>query len=230
MNRDEELRLEVEKEIRSERKISNPSRIEINVKNAVATLSGYVGHYMDQVAAVAAAERVPGIKGVAQEIEVELPAPSKRDDIDIADSACAAIEHNSTIPHEHVKVTVCDGWVTLEGNLQEEHQKEEAEDTVSRILGVRGITNNIIVKPQVKPYDITMQIMHNFQHMAARHAWDIHVEIKGSKVILSGVVRAWIEKASAEEAAHEVPGVTEVENRLELTPLLEGKEKPPVMA
>ena len=64
--------------------------------------------------------------------------------------------------------------------------------------------------------------------MAAHHARSIHVEIKGDKVILNGIVRAWIEKAEAEEAAHEVPGVTLVENRLEVTPLLEGKEKPPV--
>ena len=230
MNRDEELRLEVEKEIRSERKISNPNRIQITVKNAVATLSGYVDHYIDQVAADTAAERVPGIEGVAQDIEVELPVSSKRDDVEIADSACAAIEHNSLIPQEHVKVTVCDGWLTLDGNLQEEHQKEEVENIVGRILGVKGITNNIVVKPQVKPYDITLQIMRTFQHMAALHAQDIHVEIKSGKVILSGVVRAWIEKAYAEEAAHEIPGVTEVENRIEVTPLLEGKEKPPVTA
>jgi osmotically-inducible protein OsmY len=230
MNRDEELRLEVEKAIRSERKISNPNRIEVSVKGGVATLGGYVDHYMDQVAAVAAAERVPGIEGIAQEIEVELPTSSKRGDVEIADSACAAIEHNSTIPHEHVKVTVCDGWVTLEGNLQEEHQKEEAENTVSRILGVKGITNNIVVKPQVKPYDITMRIMRTFQHLAAHHAQDIHVEVKNGKVILSGVVRAWVEKEEAEEAAHQTPGVVEVENRLEVTPLLEGREKPPVSA
>jgi osmotically-inducible protein OsmY len=63
--------------------------------------------------------------------------------------------------------------------------------------------------------------------MAVHHAREIHVEVKNDKVVLSGVVRAWIEKAEAEEAAHEIQGVTEVENRLELTPLLEGKEKPP---
>jgi osmotically-inducible protein OsmY len=42
-------------------------------------------------------------------------------------------------------------------------------------------------------------------------------------------VRAWIEKAYAEEAALQLGGVTEVENRLEVTPLLEGKETAPVI-
>jgi osmotically-inducible protein OsmY len=77
----------------------------------------------------------------------------------------------------------------------------------------------------VKPYDITRRIERTFQHMAAHHAQEIQVEVKGGKVILRGVVRAWIEKAEAEEAAREVPGVKEAENRLEVTPLLEGKEK-----
>jgi osmotically-inducible protein OsmY len=230
MDRDEELRLEVLKEIKSERKISNPNRIDVTVKDGVVTLGGYVDHYMDQVAAVAATERVSGVEGVVQEIEVELPPNSKREDIEIARSACAALEHNSTIPGDHVKVSVCDGWVTLEGNLPEEHQKEEAENTASRVLGIKAVTNNIVVKPQVKPFDVTLQIERAFQHMAVHHAREIHVDIKDGKVVLSGVVRAWIEKFEAEEAAHEVPGVVEVENRLEVTPLLEGKEQPPAVA
>ena len=227
MDKDEEIRLEVVREIGSERKISNPNRIEVTVKRGVVKLGGYVDHYMDQVAATAAAERVPGVEAVVQGIEVELPAASRRDDLEIARSACAVLEHNSTIPRDHVKISVCDGWVTLEGNLQEEHQKEEAENAVRRTLGVRGVTNNIVVRRQPKPYDVTLQIERTFQRMAVHHAQDIHVEIKDGKVILSGLVRAWVEKADAEEAAREVPGVTEVENRLEVTPLLEGKESPP---
>ncbi len=230
MDRDEEIMLEVIKAINSERKITNSERIEVNVKDGVVTLSGYVDHYMDQVAAVASAESVPGAKAVVDEIEVELPEASKRDDDEIARSACAALEHNSTIPSGRVKVTVCDGLVTLEGKVQEEHQKLEAESTVSRILGVMAVNNNILIRPQVKPYDITMQIERAFQHVAVHHARDIHVDVNDGKVTLSGIVRAWIEKAEAEEAAHEVPGVIEVENQLEVTPLLDGKEKPPITA
>lgn len=227
MNKDEELQLQVMKEIKNERKIINADRINVNVKNGVVTLDGFVNHYMDQVAAVEAAERVTGVEGIVQEIEVELPEASKRDDEEIARSACTAIEHNSVIPCNRVKVTVFDGLVTLEGDLDELHQREEAESTVNRILGVKKVINNIVVKPQVKPYDVTMQIERYFQHMAVHHAREIRVDVKNGKVILSGLVRAWIEKSEAEEAAHEVQGVTEVENRLEVTPLLEGKEKPP---
>jgi osmotically-inducible protein OsmY len=228
MDKNEEIRLDVLRELKSDRRISNPGRIIVAVKDGIVTLSGYVDHYMDQLAALEATERNAGVKGIVQEIEVELPSSSRRDDQEIARSACAAIEQNSVIPNEHVQVSVCDGKVTLEGELPEEHQKIEAGTTVSKVLGVTGVTNNIVIKPSVRPYDVTLEIERTFQHMAAHHAQDIQVEVKGDKVILRGVVRAWIEKAKAEEAASEVIGVKEVENRLEVTPLLEGKEKPPV--
>ena len=229
MDKDEQLRLEVVAELKRERKISNPNRIEVTVKNGVVTLSGKVDHYVDQLVAVEAVERVIGVKGVVQESEVELPAASKRDDLEIYHSATAAIKHNSLIPSDHVKVAVKDGKVKLDGEVQEEHQKTEAGITVSKVLGVTAVINDLVVKPVVKPSDVTRQILLTFQHMAVYHVQDIHVEIKDGKVILSGIVRAWIEKAEAEEAAHEVPGVTEVENRLEVTSLLEGKEKPPAI-
>jgi osmotically-inducible protein OsmY len=228
MSKDEETRLEVLKEINSERRISNPKRIEVTVKDGVVTLSGYVDHYMDLVVATHATECVAGVEGVVQDLEVELPESSKRDDLEITRASCAALEHNSTIPANHVKVSVRDGWVTLEGNLTEEHQKEEAEATVSRILGVRGIINNVVIHTQVKPFDVTLQIERAFQHMAIHHARAVKVDVHDNKVILSGIVRAWIEKAEAEEAARELQGVTEVENLLEVTPLLEGKENPPI--
>jgi osmotically-inducible protein OsmY len=230
MNKDDELRLDVMQELKRERKISNTNRIEVTVKDGVVTLSGKVDHYMDQLVMVEAAERVIGVKGVLQETEVEIPAASKRNDIEIFRSATMAIEQNSLIPSDHLKVAVKDGKVKLDGEVQEQDQKIEAGLTVSKILGVAGVINDIIVKPIVKPNDVTLQIERRFQHLAMHHAQEIQVEIKGSKVILSGEVRAWIEKADAEDAARELPGVTEVENRLELTPLLKGKEKPPATA
>lgn len=227
MNKDDEIGMEVLKVIKAERKIRNPDKIEVSVKDGVVTLGGSVEHYMDRIAALAAVECIAGVEGIVDEIEVELPLASKREDLEIAGSACSAIEHNSVIPRDQVKVVVCDGQVTLEGEVREQYQKVEAENTVSRVLGVKGVTNNISVKPQVKPWDVIMEIERIYQHMAMHHARNIHVEIKDGKVILSGTVRAWIEKSGAEEAAYEVPGVKEVENRLEITPLLEGKEEPP---
>jgi osmotically-inducible protein OsmY len=228
MNKDEEIRLDVIAELKRERRISNPNRIDVTVRDGVVTLIGKVDHYVDQLVTAEAAERVTGVKGVLQETEVELPVASMRNDIEIYRSATLAIEQNSLIPSDRLKVAVKDGRVKLDGEVQSEHQKMEAGTTVSKVLGVKGVTNDLVIKPVVRPYDVTSQIERTFQHLAMHHAQEIRVEVMNGKVILSGIVRAWIEKADAEAAAREVPGVTEVENRLELTPLLKGKEKPPV--
>ncbi len=228
MDRDESIRFEVVKELGLDRRIAKPHLVQVAVANGVVTLSGYVEHYMEQLAALQAAEHAAGVEGVVQEIEVRLPDTSIRDDEEIARAACSALELNSTIPRSRVTVIVADGWATLEGQLAEEHQKDEAETTVSRVLGVKGVTNNLAVTQEVKPFDITLQIEQAFQHMAVHHAREIRVDVKdGGRVVLSGTVRAWVEMAEAEEAAHHVKGVTAVENHLQLTPLLDGKEKAP---
>jgi len=162
MHRDEGLHLEVDNELKSERKISNPDRIEVSVKDGIVTLGGYVDHYIDRVAAQMAAERVSGIAGVVQDITVELPAGSKRVDREIAGSACSAIELNSILPSDRITVVVSDGMVTLEGRVNELHQKEEAEIVVSRILGVKGVSNSIEVVQEVRPSDVTLEIVRTF--------------------------------------------------------------------
>ncbi len=229
MDKDEAIRLEVTSQLNLDRRITSPHLIQVAVANGMVTLSGHVEHYMEQLAAAEAAEKAAGVKGVVQEIEVRLPETSRREDEVITRSACTALELNSRIPGSAVKVVVCDGWATLQGEVCEEHQKQEAQVTVSRLLGVKGVTNDIVVKPQVKSCDVTMQIEREFQVLAAHHAREIQVDIKeGGRVVLSGTVRAWIEIAEAEEAAHHVKGVTVVENNLQLTPLLDGRERPPM--
>jgi len=120
--------------------------------------------------------------------------------------------------------------VTLQGEVEELHQKEEAEAIVGKILGVKGLTNDIEVKHIVRPSDVIRQILRTFQNMAVYHVQDIHVEVKDGKVILTGIVRAWIEKAEAEQAALEVTELPKLKTGWKVTPLLDGKETPPVNA
>jgi osmotically-inducible protein OsmY len=227
ISKDEELRLAVLDELRWEPRISNPSAIGVAVKEGIVTLSGFVDNYMDELAAEAAATRVPGVEGVIQNIVVRLPTRSERDDLEITRLAVSALDLNSLIPRDQVKVVVKEGWVTLTGEVEREYQKQEAESTISRITGVKGITNNVQVKPNLTTISIINQIARTFQRMAAHHAREIDVQIEGNKVILNGMVRAWLEKVEAERIVRELPGVKEVINNLQVVPLLEGKEPIP---
>src|SRR6202051_2164328 len=130
------------------------SDIAVSVKKGVVTLAGFVKSYTDKYEAEAAAKRVAGFTSVANDIEVRMPSVDERPDPEIARDAVAAIKSQLPISSEHIKIVVKNGWVTLEGQVEWQYQKNAAETAVRRLKGVRGVINNIVLKPQVEPADI----------------------------------------------------------------------------
>src|SRR5467141_3694696 len=153
---DDLIRNDVLFELKWDPKIGSSSDTAVAVKDGVATLSGFVPSYWDKDAAEKAAKRVYGVRGVANDIEVKLA--STRTDPEIARDAVHELESHISIPSDRIKVTVKNGWVTLEGNVDWQYEKTLAESSVKKLKGVMGITNNIEVKPQVSPQEIKGKI------------------------------------------------------------------------
>jgi osmotically-inducible protein OsmY len=217
MRSDSEIEQDVKDELRWDPEI-DATDIAVSVKKGVVTLTGFAKSYSDKYEAEAAAKRVAGVVGVANDIEVRLPSIDQRPDPEIAREAADAIRSQLPISSEKIKVIVKNGWVTLEGGVEWQYQRQTAENAVRRIRGVQGTTNSIEVKPHVEPSEVKRQIQEAFRRSAEIDANRITVETRGSEVILKGAVRSWIERAEAERAAWAAPGVTKVDDRIVVSP------------
>jgi osmotically-inducible protein OsmY len=212
---------EIERDVRDELKWDpdiDASDIAVSVKDGIVTLAGFTKSYTDRLEAEIAAKRVTGVRAVANDIEVRLPAIDQRPDPDIARDAVAALKAELPISYDRIKVVLKDGWVTLEGGVEWQYQETTAENAVRRVKGVKGVTNVITVKPKVQSTELQRKILDAFRRNAEVDANRITVEANGSEVVLKGTVRSWIEREEAERVAWSAPGVTRVEDRIVVSP------------
>ena len=186
------------------------------VENGVVTLTGHVRSYAEKLAVERAVQRVRGVHGIAEEIEIRYPADKKTADDQIAERAVSSINWNAQVPKDAVLVKVEKGWVTLTGTVDWQFQRIAAESAVRRLSGVVGITNMITMKPQVRPTDVKTKILDALKRNAELEADAIRVTVDNDTVTLEGKVKAWYERSIAERAAWSAPGVSKVEDRIAL--------------
>ena len=192
--------------------------IAVAADGGVVTLRGTVPSYSDKVTAERVALRVFGVKAVANDLNVHLPSDFLRTDTEVAQAAIDALRWSTLVPLEHVTVTTRDGWITLAGTVDWQYQKSAAVRLVRDLRGVRGVTNDIVVRPAISSSDVRAKIEDAFKRSAQIDARRLNVTTNGDKVILSGTVHSLAEREEASRAAWAAPGVSYVDDRLSIAP------------
>ena len=213
MKSDADLKREVEDELRWDPEV-DATDIAVTAHDGVVALAGFVRDYYQKAMAERAAKRVAGVRAVANDLEVRLPASDTRPDPEIVREAVTALKTELPYSSQNIKVIARGGWVTLEGDARWNYVRAEAESIVRRVRGVRGVTNHIAVKPEAAPSEIRRKIEDALRRSAEVDASRVTVEASGSEVVLRGTVRSWAEREEAERAAWAAPGVTRVDNRI----------------
>ncbi|WP_445956381.1 BON domain-containing protein [Yeosuana sp.] len=216
MKTDVEIRNDVLDELAWQPNIDE-TEIGVIVENGVVTLTGTIDSYAKKIAAEKAVKSVKGVRAVAEDIEVKYGIEYKKSDMEIARAAADAIKWNYSVPEENVSIKVDNGWVYLTGEVQWAYQKDSAKSSVENLLGVKGVSNAIILKQAVEPYQVKERIRKALERSSEIEAKNIDVIVEGHKVKLRGKVHSITEKDEVRKAAYFAPGVYEVENELEVT-------------
>jgi osmotically-inducible protein OsmY len=219
MNRtDSDIQQAVLRELKWDTRVEETD-VGVEVDAGVVTLTGTVSSWAKRIAANEAAHRVAGVLDVANDVQVKIPGTAGRTDTDIARAVRHALEWDAFVPDTRIRSTVSSGSVTLEGDVDYWSQRDDAENAVRNLVGVRMVSNRIAISPpKVDPLQVREAIEGALARQAEREARHISVDVHDGRVNMSGVVHSWAERTAVVGAAKGTPGVRIVEDHLRIQP------------
>jgi osmotically-inducible protein OsmY len=139
---------------------------------------------------------------------------SPKTDIHLADAIRKTI---LSLNEPDIHFSVTDGSVCLNGTVNFDYERKEAEAAVGKIKGVKGMVNKLKIKPLLATSsEINKRIAAKFHHNASRDASNISVEVVLYQVRLTGKVRSFMERKDAEDVARSIPGIVDVQNEIQV--------------
>lgn len=211
MRSDSDIKRDVETELRWSPQFDETD-MAVKVQDGVVMLSGFARSFYDKYEAESAVKRVKGVSGVANDLQVRLATDDGLADPEIARSAVTALKSALPVACESIKVIANQGQLTLEGSVEWNFQKQQAERAVRFLKGVTGVNNLVQITPRVAPAEVKRRIEEAFRRNAEIDAEHVSVTARDGEVTLSGTVRSWAEHDEAQQTAWAAPGVTQVKN------------------
>jgi len=213
MKSNQELQTDVQNAIKWE-PLLHAAEIGVTAKEGVVSLTGIVDSYPKKLEAESAAKKVIGVKAIVERIEVKFPSSWSKTNEEIAKEVIVSLQASWSVPNDKVRVKVEDGWVTLEGELAWNYQKDAAKSAIKYLSGVKGVINNIKIKSDVQD-EIEKEVVEDaIGRSFSVDDSDIEVAVAGTTVTLSGTVDSWYQKEEAGRIAWNTPGIWSVKNEL----------------
>jgi osmotically-inducible protein OsmY len=113
-----------------------------------------------------------------------------------------------------VLVAVDQGWITLQGEVEWDYQRRSVEKAMRPLMGVVGVSNEIVLRPKVSPGDLQNRILDALKRQTEREVKHMEIKVDGTTVTLRGTVNSWHERDAAQGVAWSAPGVRAVINDL----------------
>jgi osmotically-inducible protein OsmY len=213
MKSNQELQTDVQNAIKWE-PLLNAAEIGVAAKDGVVSLTGVVDSYAKKMEVENATKKVIGVKAIVEKIEVKIPNSWTKTNEEIANEVLRALNSNSSIPKEKVTIKVEDGWITLDGELPLNYQKEAAKSAVNYLVGVKGVTNNIKIRSESNDVIEKRDVEAAIARSLSVDDGVINVSVTGTTVTLSGTVNSWSQKEEAGRIAWNTPGIWHVKNEM----------------
>jgi osmotically-inducible protein OsmY len=136
---------EVKASLEQDPRIPRSVEIAVSDDRGMVTLRGTVERFSQRRAAGEDAAKIDGVYEVDNNLKVNVLGDDSREDDEIRGAALQSLIWDADVPSDSVDVKVTDGWVTLKGQVAYQYQSDAAYDDVSKLYGVYGITNEIVV-------------------------------------------------------------------------------------
>lgn len=122
----------------------------------------------------------------------------------------------------HIGVSVNGGVVTLNGHVPSYGERSGAETAVKRVLGVRAIANELVVKLASdrtrNDEDIATACVNALRAHGAVPDDKIQVVVHGGWITIEGTVEWQYQRAAAGQALHNLIGIQGIANQIEVMP------------
>jgi osmotically-inducible protein OsmY len=192
--------------------------IKVAAHDGSVTLSGSVASIGAKQDLVAEILKVDGVK----EIVSELTIGRAENDRALAERVADQVRRSSYFTvFDDIGIGVDNGVVTLTGYVTQPIKSEDLAKRASHVEGAKDFVNRLEVLPASIGDDRLRNIIANalyrdpaFSNYASQAVPPVHIIVRNSSVLLTGVVNSEVERRQAESIVRGIPGIIGVQNTL----------------